>query len=51
LAALVRKPRDDRGARRAVSATIKDVIEGLALQRPPLPIAARSPSPKTVYAK
>jgi hypothetical protein len=34
----VRKPREDRGARRVVSAKIKAVIEGLALERPPLPI-------------
>lgn len=40
LAALVRKKRDDRGERRAASAKIKEVIEGLALQKPPLPVAA-----------
>ena len=40
LAALVRKRRSDRGERRAVSIKLKDAIEGLALQRPPLPIAA-----------
>ncbi|HLJ17031.1 MAG TPA: DDE-type integrase/transposase/recombinase [Bryobacteraceae bacterium] len=39
LAALARKKREDRGARRAVSAKFKEVIEGLALQKPPLPIA------------
>ena len=38
LVALVRKSREDRGARRVVSAKIKAVIEGLALERPPLPI-------------
>ena len=37
LVALVRKSRADRGGRRAVSATIREVIEGLALERPPLP--------------
>ena len=40
LAALARKHRSDRGGRRAVSAKLKDVIEGLALQKPSLPIAA-----------
>ncbi len=40
LAALGRKSRDDRGARRAVSLKVKEAIEGLALQKPPLPIAA-----------
>ena len=40
LAALARKRREDRGERRAVSQKLKEVIEGLALQKPPLPIAA-----------
>ena len=40
LVALARKKRGDRGERRAVSAKVKEVIEGLALQKPPLPIAA-----------
>jgi putative transposase len=40
MAALTRKKREDRGGRRAVSAKLKEVIEGLALQKPPLPIAA-----------
>jgi len=40
LAALARKTRDDRGGRRVVSVKVKDAIEGLALQKPPLPIAA-----------
>ena len=40
LIALARKKRGDRGERRAVSAKVKEVIEGLALQKPPLPIAA-----------
>jgi len=40
LAALARKNRADRGERRAVSVKIKEVIEGLALQTPPLPITA-----------
>jgi putative transposase len=38
LVALVRKPRTDRGRRRKLSAALQEVIEGLALQRPPLPI-------------
>jgi putative transposase len=40
LAALTRKERTDRGARRSVSPEIKKVVEGLALQKPPLPVAA-----------
>jgi putative transposase len=40
LAALARKNRADRGERRAVSVKIKEAIEGLALQKPPLPITA-----------
>jgi transposase InsO family protein len=40
LAALARKRREDRGERRVVSAKLKEVIEGLALQKPPLPLAA-----------
>ena len=40
LAALVRRKRADRGERRVVSAKLKEAIEGLALQKPPLPIAA-----------
>jgi putative transposase len=38
--ALARKKRDDCGARRAVSVKVKEAIEGLALQKPPLPVAA-----------
>ncbi len=38
LTALALKPRDDQGARRVVSPNIKAAIEGLALNRPPLPI-------------
>jgi putative transposase len=40
LVALARKRRKDRGERRVVSAKLKEVIEGLALQKPPLPLAA-----------
>jgi putative transposase len=38
LVALVRKSRDDRGGRRVVSTKIKAAIEGLALERPSLPV-------------
>jgi putative transposase len=37
--ALARKMRGDNGVRRAVSANLK-AIEGLALERPPLPITS-----------
>lgn len=40
LAALARKRRGDHGERRSVSSKIKEAIEGLALQKPPLPITA-----------
>ena len=40
LAPLARKTRIDRGARRVASDELKRAIEGLALQKPPLPIAA-----------
>ncbi len=40
LGALARKAREDRGERRAVCPKIKAAIEGLALEKPPLPIAA-----------
>jgi putative transposase len=40
LAALVRKPRGDRGARRIVSPRLKAAIEGLALESRPLPITS-----------
>jgi putative transposase len=39
LGALARKKRTDTGQRREVSAKLKDVIEGIALQKPPLPVA------------
>jgi putative transposase len=38
LVALARKQRTDRGRRRKLSAALQEVIEGLALQKPPLPI-------------
>ena len=40
LAALARRKRADSGEHRAVSVKIREAIEGLALQKPPLPIAA-----------
>ena len=40
LIALARRKRGDSGERRAVSKVTREVIEGLALQKPPLPIAA-----------
>ncbi|MBV9171206.1 MAG: helix-turn-helix domain-containing protein [Chloroflexi bacterium] len=40
LLALVRKSRSDRGRSSLVSAELKDLIEGLALRRPPLSSAA-----------
>ena len=40
LAALSRKQREDRGGHRAVSTKLREIVEGLALQKPPLPIAA-----------
>jgi putative transposase len=39
LSGLGRRARNDRGGRRAVSAKIQEIIEALALQKPPLPIA------------
>ena len=39
LVALARKKRVDTGQHREVSAKLKDVIEGIALQKPPLPVA------------
>lgn len=42
LAAFVRKARDDRGGRRVASQKIKEAIEGVALERPPLPIRSIS---------
>ena len=40
LSALARKQRDDQGGCRVVSVAIREIIEGLALQKPPLPIRA-----------
>lgn len=40
LSALARKKREDRGERKDLSAKLKEIVEGLALQKPPLPLAA-----------
>jgi putative transposase len=40
LAGLARRARGDRGVRRAVSAKVREAIEGLALERPPLPASS-----------
>lgn len=39
LAALARKKRTDTGKHREVSVKLKEAIEGIALQKPPLPVA------------
>ncbi|MBO0611441.1 helix-turn-helix domain-containing protein [Thiothrix fructosivorans] len=40
LAGLTRKTRSDQGKRRGLSVGLQQFIEGLALQKPPLPITA-----------
>jgi putative transposase len=40
LVTLARKVRGDQGGRRTVSSKIKEAIEGLALERPPLPVTS-----------
>jgi putative transposase len=40
LSALVRKKRSDRGQRRALSGELREIVEALALEKPPIPIAA-----------
>ena len=40
MAGLGRKKRTDNGRHREISAKLKEVIEGLALQKPPLPVAS-----------
>ena len=40
LVGLTRDEREDSGGRRALSPTLKEVVEALALQKPPLSIAA-----------
>ena len=39
LAALARKRRTDTGQHREISAKLREAIEGIALQKPPLPVA------------
>lgn len=39
LAALARKKRTDNGEHREISSKLKNAIEGIALQKPPLPVA------------
>ena len=40
LAGLARNDRVDRGQQRAITPELKEILEALALQKPPLPIAA-----------
>ena len=40
LIGLTRGEREDNGSRRALSPNLREVVEALALQKPPLPIAA-----------
>jgi hypothetical protein len=40
LAGLARKKRTDDGQHREISAKLKEVVEGIALRKPPLPVAA-----------
>ena len=40
LTALARKRRTDTGQHREMSAKLKEAIEGIALQKPPIPVAA-----------
>jgi putative transposase len=40
LIGLTRDEREDSGSRRALSPTLREIVEALALQKPPLPIAA-----------
>jgi putative transposase len=44
LTGLARDDRSDRGRWRVITAELKQILEALALQKPPLPIAPRSPS-------
>jgi putative transposase len=43
LPGLARDDRSDRGWRRAITLELKEILEALALQKPPLPIAALHP--------
>ncbi len=40
LPGLLRKERADRGDRRAISTRLREAVEGLALERPPLPLSS-----------
>ena len=40
LAGLVKKGRTDKGERRAISPRLRDAIEGLALEKPALPLTS-----------
>jgi putative transposase len=40
LAGLARNDRADRGRRRTITPALKEILEALALQKPPMPIAA-----------
>ena len=40
LGGLTRKPREDRGGRRVISERLREAVEGLALEKPPLPITS-----------
>jgi putative transposase len=40
MSALVHKRRCDRGQRRALSRKLREIVEAIALEKPPLPIAA-----------
>ena len=40
LTALARKRRTDTGQHREMSVKLKEAIEGIALQKPPIPVAA-----------
>jgi putative transposase len=40
LTVLVRKKRTDAGQYREISAKLKEAIEGIALKKPPIPVAA-----------
>jgi putative transposase len=51
LRALARDDRADRGKRRAISPTLIEFVEGLALARPPLPISAIHREIKQVAAQ
>jgi hypothetical protein len=51
LTALVRKRRSDRGQRRALSAKLRQVVEALALEKPPLPIVPCIDTAITIFGE